>query len=240
MARLQRFNIPGEPQHVIIRGNNREPIFYSDSDYHCYLNTLGSAMQKYPCELHAYVLMTNHVHMLVSPLEENSLSKVIQSLGRVYVQFFNYKYRRTGTLWEGRYKATLIDSDLYALICSRYIELNPVRAEMVAHPGEYPWSSYRSNALGVENELLVPHETYQSLGQTEQARQGAYRALFDTHIPPAAIEQIREMTNKAWVLGSEQYKSRVRRQLDRATGPKDRGGDRRSKNYQHMKKINRV
>ena len=148
MARLPRFVIPGQPQHVIVRGNNREPIFYADEDYRFYLEKLQEACQKHACDVHAYVLMTNHVHLLLTPQREDSLSKVIQMLGRYYVQYFNYTYKRTGTLWEGRYKATLIDSEVYALVCYRYIELNPVRAEMVGHPAAYPWSSYPYNALG--------------------------------------------------------------------------------------------
>ena len=137
MPRLPRFNIPGYPQHVIVRGNNREPIFYEDGDYEFYLEKLQKALGQYHCQLHAYVLMTNHVHLLITPLEENSLSKAMQSLGRVYVQQFNCLYKRSGTLWEGRYRATLIDSNQYLLACQRYIELNPVRAEMVEHSGGY-------------------------------------------------------------------------------------------------------
>ena len=132
---------PRLPTHVIARGNNREPIFYSDGDYTYYLQKLKKAIDIYSCELHAYVLMTNHVHMLITPQQDQGLSKVIQSIGRVCVQQFNHLYGRTGTLWEGRYKATIIDNDSYALACYRYIELNPVRAEMVEHPAEYPWSS---------------------------------------------------------------------------------------------------
>ena len=135
MPRQPRFTIPGQPQHVIIRGNNRDPIFYADEDYGFYLEKLRQACEKHQCDVHAYVLMTNHVHLLITPHTENSLGKAIQMLGRYYVQYFNYSYKRTGTLWEGRYKATLIDSEAYLLTCYRYIELNPVRAEgMAEHP----------------------------------------------------------------------------------------------------------
>jgi putative transposase len=127
----------------------------------------------------AYVLMTNHVHMLITPYTENGISKVMQMVGRYYVQYFNYTYERTGTLWEGRYKATLIDSETYALTCYRYIELNPVRAQgMAKHPSEYPWSSYRHNALGQADTLVVPHLLYNGLGTTDEERQARYRALF--------------------------------------------------------------
>lgn len=148
MARQPRYVLPGQPQHVIQRGNNRDVIFVAEADYRFYLDKLKDACDRMGCEVHAYVLMTNHVHLLMTPYEENSLGRVMQSLGRRYVQYFNYRYRRTGTLWEGRYRATLIDAESYLLTCYRYIELNPVRAGMVSHPGDYPWSSYRSNALG--------------------------------------------------------------------------------------------
>ena len=138
MARLPRFVLVGHPQHVIIRGNNREAIFYADDDYQFYLEKLKQACNKHRCNVHAYVLMTNHVHLLITPDKEDGISKAIQMLGRYYVQYFNYTYNRTGILWEGRYKATLVDSERYALSCYRYIELNPVRADMVGHPAEYP------------------------------------------------------------------------------------------------------
>ncbi len=139
MARLSRFVLPGHPQHLIVRGNNRDPIFNADEDYHFYLDKLHDAAKKYQCDIHAYVLMTNHVHLLVTPHTEQGISKMIQMLGRYYVQNFNYTYCRSGTLREGRYKACLIGSEAYALTCYRYIELNPVRAGMVGHPAEYFW-----------------------------------------------------------------------------------------------------
>lgn len=157
MARLPRFNVVGQPQHVIVRGNNREPIFYTEPDYHFYLEKLRQACQKHDCALHAYVLMTNHVHLLITPNSENGISKAMQMLGRYYVPYFNQAYQRTGTLWEGRYKATLIDSELYALSCYRYIELNPVRAGMVQHPSEYPWSSYRCNRRNLRGDCAAPY-----------------------------------------------------------------------------------
>ncbi len=239
MPRLPRFNIPGYPQHVIIRGNNREPIFYGNGDYAFYLKKLEKALTQYLCQLHAYVLMTNHVHLLITPLEENSLSKAMQSVGRVYVQQFNHLYKRSGTLWEGRYKATLIDSNQYLLSCQRYIELNPVRAEMVTHPAEYPWSSYRYNALGDMNSLITPHDLYYSLGDTDDQRQSQYQGLFKDEISNQTLLEIREMTNKSWVLGDERFQSEIAAKINRAVAPKPKGGDRRSKQYQNMR-INRV
>jgi len=236
MARLPRFVIPGQPQHVILRGNNRSEIFCADADYQFYLEKLQQACVTHGCELHAYVLMTTHVHLLITPKEEQSLAKAIQMLGRYYVQYYNYCYQRTGTLWEGRYKATLIDSETYLLTCMRYIELNPVRADMVAHPSEYPWSSYRCNALGQPNELVTPHLEYRRLGKTDEERQAAYRQLFKHRIPEASLAEIRDATNKAWVLGNDRFKQRIQAKLDRRVEPKARGGDRKSEKF--LNKLN--
>lgn len=153
-------------------------IFAGEEDYVFYLKKLGDACKKYQCDLHAYVLMTNHVHLLITPHLKGGIGKVMQMLGRYYVQYFNFQYNRTGTLWEGRYKATVLDSEQYLLSCSRYIELNPVRADMVKHPTDYPWSSYHFNALGVSNSLIKAHTIYTALGQDVSSRQSAYRALF--------------------------------------------------------------
>jgi len=231
MARLPRFVIPDQPQHVIVRGNNRSDIFCAGADYQFYLEKLQHACDKHACKLHAYVLMTNHVHLLITPLVEESIGKAMQMLGRYYVQYFNNAYQRTGTLWEGRYKATLVDSESYLLTCMRYIELNPVRAGMVAHPSEYPWSSYRSNALGQANELVAPQREYQRMGKTDEERQAAYRQLFKAQLPENNLDKIRDATNKAWVLGNDRYKQRIQKQLERRVEPNARGGDRRSKAF---------
>lgn len=236
MARLPRFVIPGQPQHVIVRGNNRTEIFCADADYQFYLEKLQQAYDKHNCQLHAYVLMTNHVHLLITPQEEDGIGKVMQMLGRYYVQYYNYTYQRTGTLWEGRYKATLIDSETYLLTCMRYIELNPVRAGMVSHPSEYPWSSYHCNALGQRNELVTPHSEYLRLDKTDEARQAAYRQLFKHRIPESSINEIRAATNKAWVLGNDRFKQRIQKQLERRVEPSVKGGDRKSVKF----KIDRV
>ncbi|ORU90367.1 MAG: transposase [Cycloclasticus sp. symbiont of Poecilosclerida sp. M] len=238
MARLPRFILVDHPQHVIIRGNNREPIFYAEEDYQFYLEKLKKACTKHSCDIHAYVLMTNHVHLLITPHKTDGISKVVQMLGRYYVQYFNATYQRTGTLWEGRYKATLIDSEHYALGCYRYIELNPVRADMVEHPSEYPWSSYRFNALGKLNELVVPHDLYKRLGKNGSDRREAYRELFTVDVPRKTVEEIREATNKSWVLGNEYFKKLIEDKINRAINPRERGGDRKSKMFKE--KINRV
>lgn len=240
MARLPRFVLPGHPQHVIIRGNNREPVFYADEDYHFYLEKLKLACEKHQCDVHAYVLMTNHIHLLITPQTEDGLSKAMQMLGRYYVQYFNTTYQRTGTLWEGRYKATLIDGEAYALSCYRYIELNPVRAQdMVDHPSEYPWSSYRRNALGEADDLVVQHSSYKALGRNDAQRRKAYRALFRARIPQRTLDEIRTATNKAWVLGSEHFKQRINAQLNRPASPRPRGGDRKSDAYRKQAKTQR-
>ena len=236
MARLPRFVIPGQPQHVIVRGNNRSEIFCADADYQFYLEKLQSACATHGCDIHAYVLMTNHAHLLITPHAEQSLSKALQMLGRYYVQYYNYSYQRTGTLWEGRYKATLIDSETYLLTCMRYIELNPVRAGMVLRPSEYPWSSYHYNALGQPNEWVAPHLEYRRLGKTDHERQAVYRLLFKHHISENCITEIREATNKAWVLGNDRFKKRMQQQLERRVEPKAKGGDRKSEQF----KINRA
>ncbi|MCH9698061.1 MAG: transposase [Gammaproteobacteria bacterium] len=239
MARLPRFSIPGLPQHVIQRGNNRDVIFVADDDYLFYLEKLNNACQKFQCQIHAYVLMTNHVHLLMTPHSENSISRVMQSLGRYYVQYFNFQYDRTGTLWEGRYKATLLDSEQYLLICSRYIELNPVRANMVSHASEYPWSSYRCNAMGKDNVLITPHPIYKRLGSNDAERQYSYKALFNSKMSHTDIEDIREATNKAWVLGNDRFKEKIETLSARQVEPKARGGDRRSEDFKE-KAIKRV
>lgn len=224
MARLPRYFVPCQPLHVIQRGNNREPIFAGEEDYRFYLGCLQEAAAREGLAIHAYVLMTNHVHVLVTPEHADSLSRTLQSIGRRYVQYFNYTYKRTGTLWEGRYKATLIDSEAYLLTCMRYIELNPVRAHgMVEHPTDYPWSSYRANAQGETQKILEPHMLYRRLGQTDRERQAAYRQLFRAHLSKGDIEAIREATNKAWVLGNDRFKAKIERLTGRRTAPLPRG-----------------
>ncbi|MDD5297301.1 MAG: transposase [Rhodocyclaceae bacterium] len=219
MARLRRLFLPSHPLHVIQRGNNREPIFAADEDYRFYLRCLKEAAGEQGLAIHAYVLMTNHVHLLVTPESESSVSKTMQSVGRRYVQHFNHCYGRTGTLWEGRYKSTLIDSEFYLLTCMCYIEMNPVRAAMVERPEDYPWSSYRRNALGEPDALVLPHPLYQGLGRAEGKRQEAYRALFHLPIPDESMTAIRDATNKAWVLGDSRFRDKVSALSHRRASP---------------------
>lgn len=209
MPRKPRINIPGMPQHVIQRGNNREPCFFSITDCQYYLDTLGEALQLHGCLLHGYVLMTNHVHLLVTPTVSFGISRLMQTTGRKYVQYINRTWRRSGTLWEGRYKASLIDSDAWLLTCMRYIELNPVRAGMVSHPGEYRWSSYAANAHGMGSQLLDPHPLYLALGSSLSERLYAYRELFRTRVECTQLHEIREMLNQELVLEREDFKDKI-------------------------------
>lgn len=192
--------LPGVPQHIIQRGNNRQAIFAADGDYLAYLEWLRLAAEHYGLLIHAYVLMTNHVHLLATPIAADSIGKTLQSLGRRYVQYFNFSYSRTGTLWEGRYCATAVDAESYLLVCSRYIELNPLRAAMVEVPGTYRWSSYRCNALGEENGLVTGHDLYQRLGRSAEQRQSAYRDLFRQTVADEFLGALRDATSKggAW------------------------------------------
>ncbi|MCD6150100.1 MAG: transposase [Deltaproteobacteria bacterium] len=225
MARQSRFVLPGHPQHVIQRGNNRAEIFIANEDYQFYLEKLQDGCEKYSCDIHAYVLMTNHVHLLLTPHTENAIGKLMQYIGRYYVQYFNYQYRRTGTLWEGRYKATLIDSEQYLLKCYRYIELNPVRAGMVDHPGNYPWSSFGCNAMGKSDDVVVPHDLYLHLGKDSLAVQEAYLELFEHELCEKILSEIRQATNRAWLLGSDQFCESIKPLINRQMQPKSRGGN---------------
>ena len=217
MPRKPRFNLIGMPQHVIQRGNNREPCFYAEEDYRRYLGDLHTSAEKFQCRIHAYVLMTNHAHLLVTPMVDSAVSQMMQALGRRYVYFVNKTYKRTGTLWEGRYKSSLIDSDRYLLTCMRYIELNPVRANMVNHPGDYKWSSYHANGQGDIDSIIEQHPLYTELGPTAGVRQAAYRELFRHHMDNATLHEIRESLNHELVLGQSYFKDRIEEITKRQT-----------------------
>ena len=197
-----------------MRGHNRAPCFFAEEDYHTFLHWLGEALRPCRSALHAYVLMTNHVHLLLTPKAAEDVPRIMISLGRRYVQYVNKTYRRTGTLWESRYKSSLIDSDHYLLSCQRYIELNPVRAAMVDDPAHYRWTSYRANALGVADARLTPHPVYLALGGSDRQRLSAYRALFRTELDAEAIADIRLALNQNQVLGG----ARFHRKIEKATG----------------------
>ena len=217
MARKPRFNIPGIPQHVIQRGNNRAPCFFSSQDRRFYLDALQAASAKTCCAIHAYVLMTNHVHLLVTPGEGGSISGMMQSLGRRYVRYINEAYQRTGTLWEGRYKSCVVEGGRYLLACYRYIEMNPVRAGLVQAPAYYPWTSYRHNAQGYPDALVTGHEIYQGLGESLEGRCRAYRALFAQQPGADEMHAIRTSVNAELVFGSERFRDRIEQMCRRRT-----------------------
>ena len=212
---MPRFFLPETPIHVIVRGNNRGAIAADNADREFLRGYLQHAACTHGVAVHAYVLMTNHVHILATPARKDSLPRMIQSLGRVYVRYYNDKHLRTGTLWEGRYKAAIVDEEEYLLLCMRYIELNPVRAGMVRNAGDYAWSSFRANALGARDNLLRPHALYLGLGENVRSRCTAYRAALGIPIAEADLARIRDATQNAWGLGNERFQreldARVRR-----------------------------
>ncbi len=206
MARLPRLNPVGIPQHVIQRGNNRQACFLSEQDLIAYAGWLKEYSKEFGVQVHAWVFMTNHVHLLVTPQRENAVSRMMQAIGRIYVRYFNREYRRSGTLWEGRYKSCLVQSKEYLLQCYRYIELNPVRANMVEDPADYYWSSYSCNGLGKQSSVVTPHAEYLALGRDTEQRCERYRSLFRSQLDGELIDEIRKSVNKGLALGSKQFK----------------------------------
>jgi putative transposase len=223
MARLGRYFMEGQPLHVIQRGNDRQSVFFTADDFSRYREWLADAAEKNGLKVHAYVLMTNHVHLLATPAKPESLPKAMQSLGRRYVRHINARYRRTGTLWEGRYRAAPIDSEEYFIACCRYIELNPLRARMVEHPRDYRWSSYRAHAEGKHDALAAFHDAFRRLGRTLEERQQAYRALIKEKLDPNFVEALRKATNGGWVLGSERFRKEMEKAARRRAAPLPRG-----------------
>ena len=219
IPRHPRLDVPGIAQHVIQRGNDRRPCFFRESDYLRYLQALRELSVREHCAVHAYVLMTNHVHLLVTPEAKGQVSRMMQSLGRRYVRYVNDRYHRTGTLWEGRYKASLVDSDSYLLCCYRYIERNPVRARMVAEPGDYRWSSYGANALGAPDPAIRAHPNYVALGEDAATRYAAYRTLVTGAIAEQDLHAIRLQLQRQHALGPDSFRASIEAQLGRRAGP---------------------
>ena len=180
-------------------------MFFAEEDYHCYLHWLKESAADWHCAIHAYVLMTNHVHLLVTSEKPDGIAKMMQSIGRRYVQYINRSYHRTGSLWEGRFKSSLVQAEEYLLTCMRYIELNPVRANMVNDPAQYRWSSYRHNGLGQADERIAPHPLHLALGKDDGTRQAAYRALFRSELDDEALADIRRALAQGQPLGSERF-----------------------------------
>ncbi|WP_082723509.1 transposase [Lysobacter capsici] len=219
MPRQPRIDLPHIAQHVVQRGNDRRPCFFQDVDYLRYLSELHKLAERAGCAIHAYVLMTNHVHLLLTPSRAGQVSAVMQAMGRRYVRYVNDRYHRTGTLWEGRYKACPVDTDSYLLHCYRYIELNPVRAGMVSAPGDYRWSSYHANASGQSNALLTPHPTYLALGTDRAYRQHAYARLVAEILNPDDVALIRLRLQRQHALGTDRFRAMIEAQLLRRAGP---------------------
>jgi putative transposase len=228
MPRKPRFLLPGVPVHLVQRGNNRQAVFFADEDRRAYLGWLAEASDRWGCAIHAYVLMSNHVHLLATPTDEEGTGRMMQHLGRRYVPYINRRHRRSGTLWEGRYRASLVDSERYLLVCHRYIESNPVRAGMVKTPAGHPWSSYGRNATGAEDPLVTEHPLYTALGVSPQQRRRAYRELFRTAPDNDVTKDIRACLQSGTPLGSEGFRERIERTLGVAVGQARRGRPRRA------------
>lgn len=215
MARLPRLTLPGHLHHVIQRGNNRQPIFLDGEDFNTMLDLLADNAQQHGVAVHAYVLMDNHFHLLVTPSSADALPQMMQAVGRRYVQYFNRRHGRTGTLWEGRYRSTVLQADKYLLPCMVYLDLNPVRARLVANAADYPWSSH-AHWRGVRNDrLLTPHALYWALGNTPFAREAAYAALVQTGIGSLEQTALTASALSGWALGDTDFIEGLQKQTPR-------------------------
>jgi putative transposase len=231
MPRFPRIVVADVPMHIVQRGNDRMATFHCHEDFVCYLAILRDVSRLTGCPVHAYVLMTNHVHLLVTPGDESAPARMMQKLGARYVRYFNHRHGRTGTLWEGRYKSTPVDNGGYFFTCSRYIELNPVRAGMVSDPDEYRWSSFRRNALGASDALVTSHRVYDLLDRTAAKRCLAYASLFAEDIAPDTLDAIRKATWTGDPLGSVRFRAELEATLERPLARLQHGGDRRSEQF---------
>ena len=214
MPRRPRIILPDVATHIFQRGNDRQVCFIHADDYRNYLDWLHKYALEHGCAIHAYALMTNHAHLLLTPDTLERPGRLMKQLGQRYVQYFNRTYRHSGTLWEGGFMSCLALDDRYVLECYRYIELNPVRANRVEHPADYPWSSYRANAPSSESLLISPQSIYNQLGARPAQQMSRYRELFRSHLEPGMTDEIRSATNGNYVLGNEC----VQRQVEKALG----------------------
>jgi putative transposase len=215
MARLPRLTLPGYPHHIIQRGNNRQAIFASPQDYQTLLDLLDENARKFGVAIHAYVLMSNHFHLLATPQTIDGLPQMMQAVGRRYVRYFNDRQQRSGTLWEGRYKSTLIQTDRYLLACMAYTDLNPVRAAMVAHPRDYAWSSYGHYTGQRQDKLITPHALIWALGNTPFAREAAYADLVQSGITAVQQAALTDATLSGWVLGEPDFVADLQKRTPR-------------------------
>lgn len=229
MPRLPRLDLPGIPQHIVQRGNNRLPCFLDDHDRLRYLQLLREALMHTGCKLHAYVLMDNHVHLLITPPGSGAIARLMQKLSRQYTRQFNAKHHRTGSLWEGRYKACLVDSESYVLRCYRYIDLNPIRAQLAEDASAFHWSSAAAHSGPCINPLLIPHAAYTSLGATAIERASAYQAFLQEGLPADELHAIRSHIQQQRALGSESFKSMVEAKTQRFAGTRPAHRPSRSK-----------
>jgi putative transposase len=218
MPRPLRLVLPGVAVHIIQRGNNRVACFRQDSDYLVYLSNFQELAEKHECAVHAYCLMTNHVHLLLTPAAAGACAALMRDLGRRFVQYFNRRYERSGTLWEGRFRSCLAESARYVIACYRYIESNPVRAGMVEHAMAYRWSSHAVNGGMRSHPLITPHAEYLALSAGGEARHAAYRGLFEYAQEPSMVAAIREATNGGYPLASDSFKESVLAPLGARTG----------------------
>lgn len=215
MARLARLALAGYPHHVIQRGNNRQPIFGSKDDYQVLLDLLTQNAARFKVAVHAYVLMSNHFHLLLTPQTDDGLPKLMQALGRSYVRHFNHAQQRSGTLWEGRYRSTLIQSDRYLLACMTYIDLNPVRAGVVALAGEYPWSSHAHYVGQRLDRFITPHDLMWDLGNTPFAREAAYAGMVAAGISTPQQKALTDSVLSGWALGEPDFVADLQKQTKR-------------------------
>ena len=230
MPRHARFRLDGYPLHVIQRGNNRSACFLDDRDRILYLALLEELSRAHACPIHAYVLMGNHVHLLLTPEHASNVSALMKNLGQRYVQYFNRANKRTGSLWEGRFRSSIVDTEAYLLRCHRYVELNPVRAGMVEHPSAYPWSSYRVNGEGGDSALVEPHPMYLALGCDAASRRRAYCELFVDHPPQREIDEIRSACQGGFALGREAFIAELEGALGRPVARSPKGSNRKDLN----------
>jgi putative transposase len=215
MARLPRLTLPGCPHHIIQRGNNRQAIFATSADYQLLLDILRENASKFEVHVHAYVLMSNHFHLLATPQTTDGLPKMMQAVGRRYVRYFNQTQQRSGTLWEGRYRSTVIQADHYLLACMAYIDLNPLRAGLVAQPQDYPWSSYR-HYLGLSVDRLVkPHDLFWALGNTPFAREAAYAEMVRAGVDPVQQAALTDSALHGWALGESEFVVDLQKKIQR-------------------------
>lgn len=223
MPRRLRMYIPGFAYHIVQRGNNRCTCFLEVEDYLLYLQLMREVIPRYGADLHAYCLMTNHVHLLISPEHDDSISNIMKVVCGRYAQHINRKYGRTGTLWEGRHKASAVDTENYLLKCYRYIEFNPIAARMVQRPEEYSWSSYHANAWGDANDLVSPHEVYFLLGENRDDRCCQYRERFSLSLSEADVHAFRRATHYSMPVGSDCFVGKMSIKMGRELGYMSRG-----------------